>query len=94
MNQGLDRGTMDEAPGSVPPADREWGWCRRMTPALTGLLERKGVLVPGCDHVAVLKLDARNVVLVYWRGSKPVGYINAVASVGRDIARLGAPESV
>lgn len=65
-----------------------------MTPELVNLLERKGVLVPGCDHVVVLKLDARNVVLVYWRVGKPIGYINAVASVGRDIARLGAPERV
>lgn len=65
-----------------------------MTPELQSLLERKGVLVPGCDHVVVLRLDARNVILVYWRGGAPAGYISAVASVGRDIARLGAPERV
>lgn len=65
-----------------------------MTPALQTLLERKGVLVPGCDHVVVLKLDARNIILVYWRGGAPVGYIMTLASVGRDVARLGAPERV
>lgn len=65
-----------------------------MTPQLVSLLERKGVLVPGCDHVVVLKLDARNIMLVYWRGGDPVGYIMTQASIGRDVARLGAPEAV
>lgn len=88
------RATMDEAPGAVVPADRQWGWCRRMTPQLENLLTRRQVMVPGADHVVVLKLDARNVILVYWRGGEVLGYLNAVASVGGDIARLGAPESV
>lgn len=65
-----------------------------MTPQLTKQLEDRGVLVPGCDHVVVLKLDARNIILVYWRGRNPVGYIMTLASIGRDIARLGAPERV
>lgn len=65
-----------------------------MTPQLMEHLEARGVLVPGCDHVVVLKLDAWNVILVYWRGPDPVGYITALASIGRVIARLGGPESV
>lgn len=85
---------MGEAPGRVAPADRQWGWCRRITPELANLLERKGVYIPKCDHVVVLKFDARSVILTYWRGTEPVGYVNAAASVGRDVARLGAPERV
>lgn len=65
-----------------------------MTPQLVAALEQKGVLVPGCDHVVVLKLDARNIILVYWRGREPIGYIMTLASVGRDVARLGGPERV
>lgn len=88
------RATMDEAPGSVPPVDREWGWCRRITPALRRLLERKGLWRVECDHVVVLRFDQKAVLLVYWLGERPAGYLRAPASVGRDVARLGAAESV
>jgi hypothetical protein len=94
IGREVTRGTMDEAPGRVAPADREWGWCRRVNGPLRNLLERKGLWMGECDHVVVLKLDQRNVILVYWLGDRSLGYLNAVASVGRDIARLGAPESV
>lgn len=85
---------MDEAPGRVPPADREWGWCRQITPALRRLLDRKQLWRDGTDHVVVLRYDARNIILICWAGSKVIGYLTADASVGRDIARLGAPERV
>jgi hypothetical protein len=94
MSQEMQRGTMDEAPGRVPPEDREWGLCRRITPELDRLLERKGLRYPGADHIVVLKVDQRNVILCYWRGARALGYRWAVASVGRDVVRLGAPESV
>lgn len=90
----VTRATMDEAPGSVPPADREWGWCRRVTPALRRLLERRELWRADCDHVVVLRLGSKTVVLCYWLGTRPVGYVIAPASVGRDVARLGAAESV
>jgi hypothetical protein len=89
-----DRGTMDEAPGTVPPADRQWGFCRRITPELERLLERKQLAIVGADHVVVLTLDRWSVLLAYWAGERVLGYLIAPPSVGRDIARLGAPESV
>lgn len=73
--------------------DREWGWCRRVTPELRTLLERKMLWQGDADHVVVLVTDARTVILVYWRGDRPIGYRMADASVGRDVRRLGASES-
>jgi len=91
-----DKRTLErpQAPGSVPPADRSWGYCRQLTPALRSLLERKGLLRGPADHVVVLKLSQKRVMLCFWAGELAVGYVEAPASVGRDIARLGASESV
>jgi hypothetical protein len=77
-----------------PPPDRTWGWCRRVTPALQRLLERRRLWVDGADHVAVLAANSHDVILVYWRGALVIGRRMAPTSVGRDVARLGAPESV
>jgi hypothetical protein len=50
--------------------------------------------VDGADHVAVLAANSHDVILVYWRGALVIGRRMAPTSVGRDVARLGAPESV
>jgi hypothetical protein len=50
--------------------------------------------VDGADHVVALVTSGNGVLLVYWRGERVIGERVAPASVGRDIRRLGAPESV
>jgi hypothetical protein len=81
-------------PTRQPPADRMWGWCRRVTPALQGLLESRMLWMDGADHVVVLVASGDSVLLAYWRGESVIGERVAPASVGRLIARWGAPESV
>jgi hypothetical protein len=50
--------------------------------------------VAGADHVVALVASGDSVLLAYWRGTSVIGERVAPASVGRDVARLGAPESV